>query len=241
MNVVLNYRFCVFIAGWLIMASNSLWAQQANAKEADSLTENSKQSKKRNVAIFIHHGVEILDFAGPSEVFASTEGFNVYTVSLTKEPIISQGFIKITPSFSLTDCPKPDIVVLPGGDTGPFIKNKLLIDWIKQSATQAEVLLSVCTGAGLLAKAGLLDGKQATTFHSYIEPLQRATPKAEILANTRFVDNGQIITTAGVSAGIDGALHVVSKLKGLAIAQQTARYMEYDKWKPEEGLVVEHK
>ncbi|QHW01339.1 DJ-1/PfpI family protein [Spirosoma endbachense] len=204
----------------------------------DSQAQILKQVNKRNVAIFIHNGVEILDFAGPSEVFASTEGFNVYTVSLSKEPIISQGFIKITPTYSLTDCPKPDIVVLPGGNTGPFIENKALIDWIKNSATQAEVMLSVCTGAGLLAKAGLLDGKQATTFHSYIEPLQRATPKAEILRNTRFVDNGQIITTAGVSAGIDGALHVVAKLKGQAVAIQTARYMEYDKWKPEEGLIV---
>ncbi len=204
----------------------------------DSLARNQQPVKKRNVAIFIHNGVEILDFAGPSEVFASTEGFNVYTVSLSKEPIISQGFIKITPTYSLTDCPKPDIVVLPGGNTGPFIENKPLIDWIKKTATQAEIMLSVCTGAGLLAKAGLLDGKQATTFHSYIEPLQRATPKAEILRNTRFVDNGQIITTAGVSAGIDGALHVVAKLKGQAVATQTARYMEYDKWKPEEGLIT---
>ena len=206
---------------------------------ADSLTRNQKQAKKRNVAIFIHNGVEILDFAGPSEVFASTDGFNVYTVSLSKEPIISQGFIKITPAYNLTDCPKPDIVVLPGGDTGPFIENKPLIDWIKNSANHAEIMLSVCTGAGLLAKAGLLDGKQATTFHSYIEKLQRATPKAKILSDTRFVDNGQIITTAGVSAGIDGALHVVAKLKGQAIATQTARYMEYDKWKPQDGLIVE--
>ncbi|MBE9463864.1 DJ-1/PfpI family protein [Dyadobacter sp. UP-52] len=205
---------------------------------SDSLKQDQKQAKKRNVAIFIHNGVEILDFAGPSEVFASTEGFNVYTVSLSKEPIISQGFIKITPTYSLTDCPKPDIVVLPGGETGPFIENKPLIEWIKSSSTHAEVMLSVCTGAGLLAKAGLLDGKQATTFHSYIEPLQRATPNARILSDTRFVDNGQIITTAGVSAGIDGALHVVAKLKGNVIATQTARYMEYDKWKPEEGLIV---
>ncbi|MGA0558834.1 DJ-1/PfpI family protein [Larkinella sp. VNQ87] len=207
----------------------------------DSLPQTTKQGKKRNVAIFIHDGVEILDFAGPSEVFASTKGFNVYTVSLTKEPIISQGFVKITPTYSLTDCPKPDILVIPGGKTGPFLTNEPLIDWIKNTAPQTEITLSVCTGAGLLAKAGLLDGKQATTFHSYIETLQRATPKAEILANTRFVDNGQIITTAGVSAGIDGALHVVSKLMGQAVATQTARYMEYDKWKPGEGLIVKPK
>ncbi|WP_461078699.1 DJ-1/PfpI family protein [Spirosoma flavus] len=204
----------------------------------DSL-QKAQKTGKRNVAIFIHDGVEVLDFSGPSEVFASTQGFNVYTVSLTKEPITSQGFIKIIPNYSLADCPKPDIVVLPGGQTAPFIKNETLINWIKASAQQAEIMLSVCTGAGLLAKAGLLDGKQATTFHSYIDPLQKATPNAKILRNTRFVDNGQIITTAGVSAGIDGALHVVAKLKGLVVATQTARYMEYDKWKPDEGLIVD--
>lgn len=204
----------------------------------DSADNQARKAKKRNVAIFIHDGVEILDFAGPSEVFASTEGFNVYTVSLSKEPIISQGFIKIIPKYSLEDCPTPDIVVLPGGQTGLFIENKALISWIKTSAEQAEIMLSVCAGAGLLAKAGLLDGKQATTFHSYIDPLQKATPNAKILRNTRFVDNGQVITTAGVSAGIDGALHVVAKLKGLAVARQTAFYMEYDKWTPSEGLVI---
>ncbi len=204
----------------------------------DSLKHSQGKTRKRNVAIFIHNGVEVLDFAGPSEVFAATEGFNVYTVSLTKEPIISQGFIKVVPTYSLADCPKPDILVLPGGQTGPMIENTLLINWIKRCSEQAEVMLSVCTGAGLLAKAGLLDGKQATTFHSYIEPLQKATPKAQILRNMRFVDNGQVITTAGVSAGIDGALHVVAKLKGLSVATKTARYMEYDKWKPNEGLVV---
>ncbi|GAB3804337.1 hypothetical protein GCM10028819_35700 [Spirosoma humi] len=207
----------------------------------NTAADRQPKAKTRNVAIFIHNGVEILDFSGPSEVFASTEGFNVYTVSLSKEPIVSQGFIRIIPNYSLEDCPAPDIVVLPGGQTGPFIENKTLINWIKNSAEHAEIMLSVCTGAGLLAKAGLLDGKQATTFHSYIDPLQKATPKAKILRNTRFVDNGQVITTAGVSAGIDGALHVVARLKGVEVARQTAFYMEYDKWKPSEGLIVGQK
>lgn len=197
MNIILSYRFYLFVAYWLAVACSPLLAKKVTPKEtliayycepcgnncdqephekpgscphcemplvkrstalSDSITRNQNQAKKRNVAIFIHNGVEILDFAGPSEVFASTEGFNVYTVSLSKKPIISQGFIKITPNYSLANCPKPDIVVLPGGDTGPFIENKRLIDWIKNAATQAEVMLSVCTGAGLLAKAGLLDG-----------------------------------------------------------------------------------
>jgi putative intracellular protease/amidase len=201
--------------------------------------QKASQPKKRNVAIFIHDGVEILDFAGPSEVFASTEGFNVYTVSLTKKSITSQGFITVTPNYTLKNCPQPDIVVLPGGQTGPFLTNEPLINWITASAKNAEIMLSVCTGAGLLGKAGLLNGKQATTFHDYIDALQEANPQAKVLRETRFVDNGQIITTAGVSAGIDGALHVVAKLKGIEVARQTARYMEYDKWKPNEGLIAE--
>lgn len=250
MNLSSRYRWLLFFMGCLLTAFSPIYLFKGDRKgrnhhEAPPVgnPDRSRTSpgtpKQLNVAIFIHNGVEVLDFAGPSEVFASTEGFNVYTVSLTTEPIVSQGFVKVIPTYRLTDCPKPDILVLPGGDTGPFIKNKVLIDWIKSCSKQTDVLLSVCTGAGLLAKAGLLDGKQATTFHSYIELLQRATPKAKILQNIRFVDNGQIITTAGVSAGIDGALHVVAKLKGLAVAMQTARDIEYDKWKPNEGLVTE--
>jgi putative intracellular protease/amidase len=215
---------------------------QRSVASVDSLLrakqQTSGESRKRNVAIFIHNGVEILDFAGPSEVFASTKGFNVYTVSLTTEPVTSQGFVKVIPNYSLSNCPAPDIVVLPGGNTGPFLQNQVLIDWIVACSKKAEVMLSVCTGAGLLGKAGLLNGKQATTFHNYIDALQQATPQARILRDTRFVDNGQVITTAGVSAGIDGALHVVAKLKGLEVARQTARYMEYDKWQVNEGLVV---
>lgn len=101
-------------------------------------------------------------------------------------------------------------------------------------------MLSVCTGALLLSKAGLLDGKQATTWYGFIDRLQEATPKAKILRNTRFVDNGQIVTTAGVSAGIDGALRVVTKLLGKEAARATAKYMEYDKWDPNAGLLIDN-
>ena len=114
-----------------------------------------------------------------------------------------------------------------------------LIDWIKERAKTTQIMMSVCTGAGLLSKAGLLDGKEVTTFHGYLGELQKITPKAKVLANTRFVDNGQVITTAGVSAGTDGALHVVAKIKGEATAKATAFYMEYDKWQPKAGKIIE--
>jgi len=209
----------------------------------DSLKTKRGQTKaneprRRNVAILVFEGMEILDFAGPSEVFAVAQGFNVYTVGLSAAPISSQGFVKITPNYTLENSPAPDIVVVPGGSTDPLLQSELLVRWIKTCATRSEIIMSVCTGAALLGKAGLLDGKQATTFHNYIDALQQAAPKAKVLRDKRFVDNGQIITTAGISAGIDGALHVVANLQGEEAARQTAQHMEYDKWQPNQGLVV---
>jgi transcriptional regulator GlxA family with amidase domain len=198
----------------------------------------------RNVAIFIYDGVEILDFGGPGEVFAAawdSEGhaFHVYTVAADPEPILSQGFVTVTPEYTIANCPPPDIIVLPGGDQRQSSADPRVISWIQEASKQAEVVMSVCTGAMLLSRAGLLDGKEATTWHGAIERLQQATPAATIHAGTRFVDNGQIVTTAGVSAGIDGALHVVARLLGMDSALGAARYMEYDKWVPENGLIVE--
>ena len=194
--------------------------------------------RRRNVAILVYQGMEILDFAGPGEVFA-VAGFNVYTVAVAPGPVRSQGFVAITPNYTLATCPAPDIVVVPGGETAPLLRDDALVRWVQARAARAEVVLSVCTGAGLLGKAGLLDGKQATTFHNYLDELQRANPKARVLRGPRYVDNGRIITTAGISAGIDGALHVVANLLGEEAARQTALTMEYDKWEPHQGLVVE--
>jgi transcriptional regulator GlxA family with amidase domain len=112
------------------------------------------------------------------------------------------------------------------------MNNPRLVDWIKTTATNAEIVLSVCTGALLLAKAGLLNGLQATTHHGALDFLQEIAPKAKILRNQRFLDNGRIIVAAGVSAGIDAAFHVVARLSGKEDALETARYIEYD-WRHE--------
>jgi transcriptional regulator GlxA family with amidase domain len=206
----------------------------------------SQENKKMNVAIFIYDRVEILDFAGPGEVFAATRvnddhPFNVYTVAADDKPILSQGFVTITPQYTIKNCPKPDIIVLPGGGVLKSVENEEVIQWVKECSESTDVLLSVCTGARLLSKAGLLDNKEATTWYGAIESLREMTPKAIIRENTRFVDNGQIITTAGVSAGIDGALHVVRRMFGEDAALRVAKYMEYDKWNPEDGLIVTNK
>lgn len=199
------------------------------------------QTPKRtlSVGIVVYPGVEILDFSGPSEVFAATNGFKPFLVAFKKEPLKSQGFVTVTPEYSIEDCPPTDILLFPGGGTGSVINEPAFIEWIKARAKTTQFMVSVCTGAGLLSKAGLLDGLEVTTFHGYLKGLQEMTPTAKVLSETRFVDNGHIITTAGVSAGIDGALHLVARIKGEAVAKATAYYMEYDKWQPNMGKVNE--
>ena len=194
------------------------------------------------VAIVVYDGVELLDFSGPGEVFASGGGkFYVYTVSKDGKPITSQGFVRVDPEFSMSDCPWPDVLVVPGGGVNALIRDPLMMQWIDAVGKHAKHVLSVCSGAFVLAKAGMLDGLQATTHSADVKELERAAPRTTVHANTRFVDNGKVITTAGVSAGIDGALHIVAKLQGDDAARRTARFMEYDKWTPEAGLVVAEK
>lgn len=208
-------------------------------------TAAAQEKQQKNVAIFLYNGVEVLDFAGPAEVFAATRingwaPFHVYTMAATTEPIISQGFIDVVPDYSVQNCPKPDIMVLPGGGTSNALQNPAVMNWIEETAQELDVAMSVCTGAFILAKAGMLDGKKATTWHGAIERFRAFAPNTEVLKNTRFVDNGTVVTTAGVSAGIDGALHLVSRFWGEDVARATARYMEYDKWVPDAGTIVEH-
>jgi putative intracellular protease/amidase/YHS domain-containing protein len=190
---------------------------------------------RRKVAILIFEGMELLDFAGPAEVFASAgrgEAFEAYTVAATPEPITSQHFVTITPRYTFADCPRPEIIVIPGGNTRSLAQDKRVRAWIEQCVPHTEVVLSVCTGAFVLANAGLLDGKEATTHWSALERLRRDFPKITVRENRRFVDNGKIVTAAGVSAGIDGSLYLVERLLGKETARETARYMEYN-WKAE--------
>ena len=192
---------------------------------------------RRNVAIVVYDDVEILDFAGPTEVFTAAgdfSAFRVYTVGPSHKPILSQGILKVIPDYSIEDAPAPDILVLPGGNAGTLIKNKAAMAWVSKVAKKDELSMSVCSGAFILADLGLLDGLTATTHWGALPGL-RNYPKVKTQAEVRFVDNGRIITTAGVSAGIDGALHVVQRLLGDDAAWKTARYMQYDYWEPAES------
>ena len=204
--------------------------------------EKREKIKVRNVAIVLYQGAELLDFAGPGEVFAAAQtvdgqnAFNVYTVAETTEPLVSQGFMTIKPQYSFADAPPADIVIFPGGNVGNFLKDKSAMTWAKAAAGDAEIAMSVCTGAFVLADAKMLDNKNITTHWASIGRLRKQLPTATVVENVRFVDNGQIITTAGVSAGIDGALHVVERLLGTPSAKLTAKYMEYN-WQPAEKII----
>lgn len=189
------------------------------------------------IAFYLQDNVEVLDFAGPMEVFI-TAGFNVFTVSKTYKPIRSKTVLFITPDYTIKDAPKSDILVVFGGPTKPTVDDPEVMNWIKAQAANDKYVMSVCTGAFILSKAGILDNLTATTFHSAIDDLAKASPKTKVLANTRFVDNGRVITTAGISAGIDGALRLVEKLRGRAYAEGVAASIEYDKWVPDQGLIV---
>jgi transcriptional regulator GlxA family with amidase domain len=193
--------------------------------------------KPLTVCFYIQDGVEVLDLAGPMEVF-SVAGFNYFTVSKTDKPIRSQGVLFITPDFTTANAPPADILVVLGGNTGPAVIDSTVINWIKSRKPQLQYYMSVCTGAFILGRAGILDNLTATTYHLAIDDLTKEFPKTKVLANTRFVDNGTVITTAGISAGIDGALHLVEKLRGRLYAQGVAATMEYDKWVPDQGLVI---
>ena len=198
------------------------------------LKAQNETSKK--VAIFLYPGVEILDFAGPSEVFAAS-GYETFTMSADGKEILSQGFITVKPQYSLENAPIPDIVVFPGGGAGAPSRDTRILNWAKKLHERGSILMSVCTGAQILAKAGLLDDKNVTTWHGFVKELQAMLPNSVVLTDTRYVDNGNIITTAGVSAGIDGALYLVARLNGMQVAKETAHYMEYDKWDPKAGRV----
>jgi transcriptional regulator GlxA family with amidase domain len=200
------------------------------------LVEESVIAKRMKVLFYLQDGVEVLDFAGPLEVF-SYAGFDVAIVSKIKNQIISQRVLKITPDYSITDAPAADIIAFFGGNAGTASNDPEVISWLKKQANPS-YYFSVCTGAFILGKAGFLDGLTVTTFHESIENLKKDVPKAKVLSNVRFVDNGKVITTAGISAGIDGALHLVAKIRGEAAAKQVAKYMEYDKWVPGEGMII---
>ncbi len=207
----------------------------------DNSTANSQLSEaidpaNLTIGFYLQDGVEVLDFAGPLEVF-SYAGLKVILISKSLDPIISQGILHITPQYSINDAPKVDVLAFFGGNGKNSFQDNEVIDWIKKQQ-DIKHYFSVCTGAYALAEAGVLEGKVATTYFQSIDDLRNSYPDVMVKSDVRFVEDGRVITTAGISAGIDGALHFVEKLLGTHQATQVASAMEYDYWKSGKGLVV---
>ena len=200
---------------------------------------------KLNVGILIFDGIEVLDFAGPFEVFSRTRlvpgvdsrrsdasaPFRVFTLTRNGETVTATGDLQLTPRYSFQTSPPIDLLVVPGGyGTRALLRDRETLDWICTTAAKAKKVTSVCTGSLLLAQAGLLDGRRATTHYGALDLLQEISDAREadisIQHDLRFVDDG-IITSAGVSAGIDMALHVVEQVCGASVAAETAHYMDY--------------
>jgi transcriptional regulator GlxA family with amidase domain len=209
----------------------------SNQASVQKPSQDPTDTKTLTIGFYLQDGVEVLDFAGPLEVF-SYAGFPVITISKKTETLLSQGVLKVTPDYSIDNAPPFDVLAVFGGNASAAYNDPRVIDWVRHRASSVKYLFSVCTGAFILGKAGLLKGRTATTFHLSLFRFKKDFTDTKVLDNVRFVDNGNLITTAGISAGIDGALHLVEKIKGPDEAKRIARMMEYDKWVPQSGYIV---
>jgi transcriptional regulator GlxA family with amidase domain len=193
-----------------------------------------------NVGIFVFDDVEVLDFAGPYEVFttatrvhardnaAEGKAFNVFTIAQSTASIRARAGLAVTPDHDFSSHPKIDLLIIPGGVVNAELDKPAVIEWIKTVSTHTELTASVCTGAFLLAQAGLLDGRNVTTHWEDIDDLRSMFPSLMVQPNVRWVDEGKLITSAGISAGIDMSLHIVERTISREWALRTARQMDFD-------------
>lgn len=197
-------------------------------------------SRSRNVGIYVYDDVEVLDFAGPFEVFSVASRvaarqaandpppFAVFTVSRGGARVAARGRLGVVPAYGLDGHPDIDLLIIPGGVIDAERTNPQVIAWIRARAADAEIVASVCTGAFLLAEAGLLDGRRVTTHWEDADDLAARHPRLTVVRDAGgWIDEGRIVTSAGISAGIDMSLHLVGRLLGRAMAERTARQMEY--------------
>jgi putative intracellular protease/amidase/YHS domain-containing protein len=182
------------------------------------------------VAFVISEGAQVIDFAGPWEVFQdvmvpgrSDHPFRLYTVSESTSPIRGSGGLKIVPDYNLENAPAPKVIVIPAQSQ----PSQAMLEWIRKSTKHADVTMSVCTGAFVLAKTGLLSGKVATTYHGAFVPFANQFPDIHLKRGARFVEDGNLATAGGLSSGIDLALRVVERYFGREVAQRTAYDLEY--------------
>jgi transcriptional regulator GlxA family with amidase domain len=194
----------------------------------------------RTIGIYVFDDVEVLDFAGPFEVFTTATRmharlspsepapFKVLTIGRTLDSVRARAGLKIDPDHDFANHPSINVLIVPGGVVAEELKRSEVAAWIARTHAHTTITASVCTGAFLLAQAGLLDGKTATTHWEDVEDMRAMFPRIPILTGCRWVDEGRVVTSAGISAGIDMSLHLVERLAGRALAERTARQMDFD-------------
>jgi transcriptional regulator GlxA family with amidase domain len=213
------------------IAATALWflgQVSANAVEPNPLKPPANGSIP--VAFLISEGAVIIDFCGPWEVFRDVtvagrqdHPFRLYTVSESTSPIRAGGGMKIVPDYNLTNAPAPKVIVIPAQSE----PSPAMLEWIRKNSQETDVTMSVCTGAFVLAKTGLLAGKSATTYHAAFNSFAVEFPDIQLKRGARFVEDGNLATAGGLSSGIDLALRVVERYFGREVAQKTAYNMEY--------------
>lgn len=187
-----------------------------------------------NIGIYIYDQAEVLDFSGPFEVFSTAsrvcennEPFDVFLIGETGSTVIARAGYKVIPDYGFHDHPKIDVLIVVGGIHTEEMKKPHVVDWISQQAKISSKVASVCTGVFLLAQAKVLQEQKVTTHWEDIPDLRRMFPKLEVIEGVRWVDEGDLFTSGGISAGIDMSLHLVSKLYSEALAEKTAKQMEF--------------
>ena len=189
---------------------------------------------KLNLGIYVFEDVEVLDFAGPYEVFAVAneisgyEIFNLYLLAEKPGPVVARNGFSINPHYDFSNCPVPDIILAPGGrGTRPLLKRPEILEKMREFSRQAEHTLSVCTGALVLGQAGLLDGRKSTTHHDAYDLLARIAPQTEVIRDVRYVDSGDLLSSGGISAGIEMSLYFLEREYGQDLVRKTRAEMEY--------------
>lgn len=190
--------------------------------------------KPQRVAIYIYDQAEVLDFAGPFEVFnqanamAGKSLFEVYLVAESDQTVFAANNFRVLPDYDFAEMPEPDILLIPGGKGRMTQMHQVpVLSWVKHEAARASLVLGVCTGSFILGNAGLLMGKAATTHHNAYDEFEKEFPETQLVRHVKYVDAGKIITSGGIAAGIDMCLMVVGKLFGRELEEKVAVNMEY--------------
>jgi transcriptional regulator GlxA family with amidase domain len=219
--------------GWLFGATSQSAATRPTTSSAPMDKPGSLKPPARGsipVAFLLSEGAVVIDFTGPWEVFqdAYVPGrtdalFQLYTVAESTKPLHASNGLTIIPDYSLENAPPPKVIVIPA-QSG---RSEAMLNWVRKASKNADVTMSVCTGAFLLAKTGLLSGKAATTHHASFQTLAQQYPDIQVMRGARFVESGNLATAGGLSSGIDLALRVVERYFGRDVATETAYQMEY--------------